>query len=53
MFDHYIELSDKHEIKMAKLAEIERIKRLNPKKTERELRLEKLGIIDESRKELT
>jgi hypothetical protein len=53
MFDHYIDLSDKYDSKMANLAEIARLEKLNPKKTERELRLERLGIINESRIELT
>lgn len=38
---------------MADLAEERRLALLNPKKTEKELRLEKLGIVDESKRELT
>ena len=38
---------------MADLAEERRLALLNPKKTEKELRLEKLGIIDENKRELT
>ena len=38
---------------MADLAEERRLALLNPKKTEKELRLEKLGIVDENKRELT
>lgn len=38
---------------MIDLAEERRLALLNPKKTEKEIRLEKLGIIEETRKELT
>jgi hypothetical protein len=38
---------------MIDLAEERRLALLNPKKTDKELRLEKLGIVEESKKELT
>lgn len=53
MIRNYLEGTKEYAKKLAILAEEARILALNPKKTERELRLERLGIIDESKIPLT
>lgn len=53
MIRHYIAQTDDYNARMIDLAEEKRLAILNPKKTEKELRLEKLGIVEESRRVLT
>lgn len=53
LVDRYFELSGDYQKKQSELAAIALYNKLHPPKTERELRLEKLGIVDESKKELT